>query len=66
MTNKTGDEMKYPIDNEEFKELVREAIHEWLEERWSEFGKWTARGLLAALLAAIVTIILWAKGLPGN
>lgn len=58
--------MKYPIDEEEFKALVKEAIHEWLEDKWATFGKWTAMGLMSALLAALVTFVLWAKGLPGG
>lgn len=60
----SGDDMKYPIDNEEFKLLVREAIKEWLDEQWAAFGVWTARGLLAALLAAIMAFVFWTKGLP--
>lgn len=64
--NKTEAEMKYPIDDEEFKALVKESIHEWLDDMWISFGKWTAGGLIAALLAAVVTFVLWAKGLPGH
>lgn len=61
-----GIEMKYPINEEEFKGLVKEAIREWLDGQWAAFGKWTAMGLLSALLAALVTFVLWVKGLPPN
>lgn len=56
--------MKYPINEEEFKALVKEAIYEWLDDQWMAFGKWTGRGILAALLAAVVALIFWVKGLP--
>lgn len=49
---------------EEEKDVLKQAINEWLEDQWSSFGKWTARGLLAALLAAAVAFVFWVKGLP--
>lgn len=62
--NLSGIIMKYPINEEEFKALIKEAIKEWLDEQWAAFGIWTARGLLAALLAALMGFILWMKELP--
>lgn len=41
------------LDRDEQKEIVKEAIREWLDERYSEFGKWTLHGLLAAIIAAM-------------
>ena len=59
--------MKYPIeDEEEFKTLVKEAIKEWLNEQWATLGKWTAMGVLSAVLAALLTFILWAKGISSG
>lgn len=49
---------------QEEKEVLKTAINEWLDTQWAAFGKWTAMGLLAALLAALVTFVLWVKGLP--
>jgi len=53
-------------DEEEFKRLVREAITDWLDKQFAAFGRWTAMGMMAMALAAILTFILWAKGLPGG
>lgn len=41
------------LDREEQKEIVKDAIREWLDEKYSAFGKWTLHGLLAAALGAI-------------
>jgi hypothetical protein len=42
------------FDREEQKEIVKEAIHEWLEDKYSAFGKWTLHGILASALGAVV------------
>lgn len=41
------------LDREEQKAIVKEAIREWLDEKYSAFGKWTLHGLLAACLGAL-------------
>lgn len=47
------------------KDVVKEAIKEWLDEGWIAFGKWTAKGLAAAAFAGLVYLSLkgygWAK-----
>lgn len=52
------------MDPDEFKRLTKEAIHEWLDSQFAAFGRWTAMGILAATLAAVLTFILWSRGLP--
>lgn len=41
------------LDREEQKEIVKEAIREWLDEKYSDFGKWSFHGLVAALLGVL-------------
>lgn len=38
---------------DEQKEIIKEAISEWLDEKYAEFGKWTIHGLLATAIAAL-------------
>ena len=48
------------------KVAVKEAIKEFLEEKWtsvtSTFGKWAIGVIAAAALAGIVYFIAWANG----
>lgn len=41
------------LDREEQKSIVKEAIREWLDEKYTELGKWTLHGMLAAGLGAL-------------
>lgn len=43
------------------KEVVKEALKEWLDEKFLSFGKWTAVSILAALLCAAVYFIFWVE-----
>ena len=45
------------ISPEEQKALFKQALQEWLDARYAEFGKWTMRGLLAAALAAVLIFL---------
>lgn len=47
------------MDKATLKEAMKEAMHEWLDEKYAAFGKWSLHGLLAALLGAIVFLIGW-------
>lgn len=38
------------------REIMKEAINEWLNARFTEFGKWTFRGLIALAVAGIAYI----------
>ncbi len=42
---------------DEQRALIKEALQEWLDAKYAEFGKWTLRGILAAALCAIVMFL---------
>lgn len=50
------------FDNAEMKMAVKEALKEWLDEKFSQFGKWSLAGLGATGLAALVYFILTVQG----
>lgn len=52
-----------PWDEEQFKDAVKEALHEWLEEKYAQFGKWTLHGLLASGVVGLCLFIFWTSGL---
>lgn len=53
-------------DKEILKAAMKEALREWLDEKYAVFGKWSLHGLAAAALAAVTYLILilngWHKG----
>ena len=46
----------------ERKEIVKEAINEWLEDKFTQVGRWTVAGLMAAVVALIGYLVLWSNG----
>ncbi len=46
----------------EMKAAMKQAIKEWLDEKFAEFGRWSMGALMAALLAATIAFILHANG----
>ncbi|MBT9145427.1 MAG: hypothetical protein DDT42_01298 [candidate division WS2 bacterium] len=49
--------MVLEFDKEEHKELVKEAIKEWLDDQFAKFGRWTIRSLAAIIFTAIVVFL---------
>lgn len=47
---------------EERKDIVKEAIGEWLDDKFKMVGKWSVSGILAASLAAIAYFVLTTNG----
>lgn len=43
----------------EQRQIVKEALKEWLDDKFLMFGKWSAASLAAAGLVAIVYFICW-------
>lgn len=37
----------------EQKEIVKEALKEWLDDKWAAFGKWTAKGIATMAFSAL-------------
>lgn len=50
------------IDDKAQKELIKEAISEWLDKQFATLGKWTLRGLVSAGVAALGYWILTTNG----
>ena len=50
------------IDEAKLKEAMKEALKEWLDARFAEFGKWALGSLIAALMVGFIYFILWADG----
>lgn len=48
--------------DEHTKELFKQAIKEWLDEKYQDVGRWTVNGIWALALVGIVYFILWTHG----
>ena len=44
------------------KEALKEALKEWLDEKFAEVGKWSLKGIAAAILSALVYFLLTNSG----
>jgi hypothetical protein len=45
------------LSQEEKNKIIGEAIDAWLDKKWATFGKWTARGIGAAVFSAAMYFI---------
>jgi uncharacterized protein YqeY len=43
-----------PLSKDELKRVFKEAIKEWLDQQFAQFGKWSLKTIGAMLLAALV------------
>jgi len=50
------------LDKQDVKEALKEAIREWLDEKYSAFGKWTFHGLAAMALCGVVYVAMISNG----
>ena len=50
------------LDPTEHKEIVKEALKEWLNEQFAAFGKWSFMGLLSLAFAAFTYLWLAEHG----
>lgn len=48
--------------NDDMKDAIKEALHEWLDLKFMQFGKWTAGGFAVLVFGALVYVVLKAQG----
>lgn len=58
----TEEEIAKLVRDAESKKVMKDAIDEWLDKKFSEFGKWSAYGLLAAAVVGALYLMLIANG----
>lgn len=44
------------------RDVQKEAIKEWLDNMWLQFGKWSFKGLLSLLFAAFIYALISTHG----
>lgn len=62
MSHQEPDRSPLPLDPELQKQAVKEALHEWLDEAFAAFGKWTFMGLMAAAFTGLIYLMLVGMG----
>jgi hypothetical protein len=50
------------IDKDIQKEILKEAISEWLDKQFATFGKWTLCGIFSAGLGVLAYLLLTSQG----
>lgn len=51
-----------PLDKDETKEAMKEAIKEWMDDRFKEFGKLSLWAILVAIFGGLVYFLAWVNG----
>lgn len=49
-------------DEREIKDALKEAMREWLDEKFAEFGRWSMHAILAAALVVLTYLLLTQGG----
>lgn len=50
------------VEREYDKEVIKEALHEWLDDKYAQFGRWSLTGIAAAALFVIAWLVLTSHG----
>ena len=50
------------MNKDENKEIVKEALKEWLDDKFADLGRWSLGLIFALILAAMLYFVLWANG----
>jgi len=62
--NTQQEERRKVFDKEAYKEVVKEAFKEWLDEKAAAFGKWTIKWIATAAFGCVVFFLVthgWLK-----
>jgi hypothetical protein len=51
-----------PLDQQQQKEAIKQALREWLDDAFAEFGRWTLKGLMAAAFCGAVYLAMVSAG----
>ncbi len=57
-----NDRRKTDLTREEVMTATKDALKEWLDAKFAEFGHWSLGSIMAALLAALILFILHMNG----
>lgn len=55
-------EDKEVLDKEVIKQAQKEAMKEWMDEKYAQIGRWSVNAFLVALVGAMAYFILLSKG----
>ncbi len=50
------------LSNEEIKAAFKAGLKEWLDEKFSDFGKWSLGGLFVSAMAGIIWLFFLSQG----
>lgn len=50
------------FEEAETKRVFKEALNEWLDKRFEEFGKSSMKAVLAMLFTTLVAFVMWTQG----
>ena len=50
------------MSDEETKNVLKEALREWLDEKFAQFGRWSVTAFCSAALVGVVYFLLSAYG----
>jgi len=50
------------LTKDEMKQAMKEGLKEWLDERYTEFGRWTFGMLFVAIIGALAYFVLSING----
>lgn len=62
LKNLTKEELREALgllSKEELKEVNKEAIKEWMDEKFAQLGVWSAKVIVIAALGALISFLVW-------
>ena len=57
-------ENRRQTDEDNMKKIMKSAIKEWMDDRYTAFGKWTLRAIGVASLGVLAWLIIEMNGAP--